>query len=184
MNNVEIHYGSISRRFVAFVIDAALLTIPCALTGHVIPAALIALLYAPVLESSTVKATLGKHWMGIQVTDLSGRRISFGTALTRFLIKLVSAALAFLPYGLALFTQRKQALHDLVPDTIVIYGREESSVWDAWMDNLKALFRTASQKVDQNGRVSDLERLQSLREKGTLTEEEFQKEKEKILGHA
>ena len=47
------------------------------------------ILYFALLESSARKASWGKRRMGLAVTDLQGRRLSFGRALARSLIKFV-----------------------------------------------------------------------------------------------
>jgi uncharacterized RDD family membrane protein YckC len=74
-------------------------------------------LYSAITESSTRQATIGKRAVGIIVSDVNGNRISFGRALMR-------AALQFtmIDYLVALFTSRKQALHDLLAGTQVPIG--------------------------------------------------------------
>ena len=76
--------------------------------------------YFALLESSRPQATLGKLLFGIKVTDLSGRRISFSRATGRFFGKILSGQLLLIGYFLAAFTQRKQALHDLLAGTLVV----------------------------------------------------------------
>jgi uncharacterized RDD family membrane protein YckC len=77
-------------------------------------------LYFTVLESSGRQATLGKMAMGIVVTDMEGRRISFGRANGRFWSKILSGMFFLIGYIIAGFTERKQALHDLIAATLVI----------------------------------------------------------------
>jgi uncharacterized RDD family membrane protein YckC len=77
-------------------------------------------LYWPVLESSGWQATVGKHIMGLQVTDDDGGRLSFVHALMRMLAKFVSALPFALGFLIAAFTARKQALHDLIVRTLVV----------------------------------------------------------------
>lgn len=80
------------------------------------------LAYYTVLESSEAQATLGKRLVGIRVTDLEGRRLSFGRAFGRACARFLS----YLSFGIGLliqpFTERKQALHDLLAGTIVVRG--------------------------------------------------------------
>lgn len=80
-------------------------------------------LYFTLLESSGRQATVGKMALGIVVTDLDGVRITFGRANARFwsqvLLGLIWLALA-IGYIMAGFTQRKQALHDLMAGTLVV----------------------------------------------------------------
>lgn len=106
-------------------------------------------LYFALLESSRWQATLGKRAIGLAVTDLAGRRISFWRATGRHLGKFIAlqflasflllsryastpfhyALIAVLTlFGLVSFvlaglTQRKQALHDMMADCLVIRCR-------------------------------------------------------------
>lgn len=77
-------------------------------------------LYFAIFESSPRQATPGKMMLGIFVTDIYGRRISFLRALGRTLGKVLSKAFCYLGYILALFTDRSQALHDLLANTLVL----------------------------------------------------------------
>ncbi len=178
------NYASFSKRLLAKILDTLLIFIPIAVVGHVLPfvGGFIALfLYYPIFESSVLRGTPGKVWAGIQVVDLQGKRISFQAAIIRHLVSYASAAIACVGYLIALFTERKQTLHDLVSETVVVYGRDEHPFTTAWTDSFKESIGT---KAFQGGEdsVSKLERLQKLKESGTLTEEEFQEEKRKILG--
>ena len=77
-------------------------------------------LYFAIFESSRRQATPGKMMLGIFVTDIYGRRISFLRALGRTLGKVLSKAFCYLGYILALFTDRSQALHDMLANTLVL----------------------------------------------------------------
>lgn len=83
----------------------------------------IGVLYYPLQESAEVQATLGKRAMGIKVTDEHGRRISFMRALARTLAKWISAIILLIGYIMAAFTERKQALHDIIAGTLVVRSR-------------------------------------------------------------
>ena len=61
-----------------------------------------------------MQATLGKLAVGLIVTDLAGEPLTFGQANQRFFGKLVSALTVGVGYFMAAFTDRKQALHDLM----------------------------------------------------------------------
>jgi uncharacterized RDD family membrane protein YckC len=86
------------------------------------PLPLVDWLYFAKLESSARQATIGKRALGIAVTDLAGRRISFGRATGRYFAKFLSsvAAIGFLMAG---FTARKQALHDMIAGCLVVRRR-------------------------------------------------------------
>lgn len=77
-------------------------------------------LYFALMESSELQATVGKLALGLRVTDLSGQRISFGRACGRFFGKIVSDLTLAIGFMMAGWTQRKQALHDMMADTLVI----------------------------------------------------------------
>jgi uncharacterized RDD family membrane protein YckC len=77
-------------------------------------------LYYSLLESSAWQATLGKKALGLEVTDLDGNRISFGRASGRFFAKFISWIILLIGYIMAGFTEKKQALHDILAGTLVI----------------------------------------------------------------
>lgn len=84
---------------------------------------LLAWLYFAVCESSAWQATVGKLAMGIRVTDLAGRRISFPRALGRYAAKIISAMLLLVGFLMVAWTRRKQGLHDMLANTLVLNGR-------------------------------------------------------------
>ena len=77
-------------------------------------------LYYALLESSSWQGTLGKKALGLEVTDLQGRRIGFGRASGRFFAKFISMLILFIGFIMAGFTERKQALHDIIAGCLVI----------------------------------------------------------------
>ncbi len=77
-------------------------------------------LYYALMESSAGQATLGKKALGIVVTDMDGKRISFGRASGRFFGKIISGLTLGLGYIMAGFTEKKQALHDMLAGCLVV----------------------------------------------------------------
>ena len=78
-------------------------------------------LYYALLESSTWQGTVGKKALGLIVTDLDGRRVSFGRATARFFSRLITGLVPlFIGYILAGITAKKQALHDMIAGTLVL----------------------------------------------------------------
>jgi uncharacterized RDD family membrane protein YckC len=77
-------------------------------------------LYYALMESSSKQATLGKLALGIIVTDLNGQRISFGRATGRYFGKIVSGMILSIGYIMAGFTEKKQALHDIMASCLVV----------------------------------------------------------------
>ena len=77
-------------------------------------------LYHALMESSRWQATPGKLALGIRVTDLNGHRISFGRATGRHFGKIVSSIPLLIGWIMAAFTEKKQALHDMMAGCLVI----------------------------------------------------------------
>ena len=78
-------------------------------------------LYYAYLESGEKQATWGKQALSIYVTDLAGNRITFGRASGRFFAKIVSGLIPLgIGYIMAGFTERKQALHDMIASCLVL----------------------------------------------------------------
>ena len=143
-----IGYAGFWRRFLAVLIDSIILTIGGAILGGIVGAIIggalgasgtdlgtiravarvegciigivLNWLYYTLLESSSKQATLGKMVVGIIVTDLNDNRISFGKANGRYWGKIVSAIILLIGFIMAGFTQKKQALHDIMAGTLVV----------------------------------------------------------------
>jgi uncharacterized RDD family membrane protein YckC len=82
---------------------------------------LIQWLYHAYLESGEKQATWGKQALGIYVTDLMGNRVTFGRASGRFFAKIVTGMIPLgIGYIMAGFTERKQALHDMIAGSLVL----------------------------------------------------------------
>lgn len=92
--------------------------------GSIFRFALIALaidwLYYALLESSVWQGTLGKKALGLEVTDLAGNRVSFARATGRFFGRIISGLILCIGFFMAGFTERKQALHDILAGCLVI----------------------------------------------------------------
>jgi len=144
----RVDYAGFWRRFVAFIIDMIAIGIVTSLirwitggsTVHNSPMIMnsfsnfgaqifsfsnfasiaIGWLYYALMESSTRQATLGKMALGLFVTDLNGKRLSFARASGRHFGKIVSAMTLTIGYLMAGFTARKQALHDMIAGCLVL----------------------------------------------------------------
>lgn len=87
----------------------------------VVLSVLVQWLYHAYLESGDNQATWGKQAIGIYVTDLQGNRVSFGRASGRFFGKIVTGMIPLaIGYIMAGFTERKQALHDMIASCLVL----------------------------------------------------------------
>jgi uncharacterized RDD family membrane protein YckC len=147
-------YAGFWRRFVALVIDSLILyivTFPVHLFFHInvmgwmrpddlSPEDMAALfasafrvlcfnaainwLYFALFESSPRQATLGKMALNIRVTTLDGGRISFARATGRYFAKFISSITFLIGFVMAAFTKRRQALHDIIAQTLVLKSGE------------------------------------------------------------
>lgn len=139
---MDFKYAGFWRRFAAVIIDGIILLVffsiinvvlispfsrrisPNAATGAVSLLYFIYLisswLYYTLLESSSKQATVGKMALGIIVTDLYGNRISFGRANGRYWSKILSVLILYIGFIMAGFTEKKQALHDIIASCLVV----------------------------------------------------------------
>jgi uncharacterized RDD family membrane protein YckC len=130
-------YASFGKRFLAALLDGIILSIINILVGFVLGlilgrnganigglvGILIAWLYYALQESSPKQATLGKQALGIVVTDLEGKPIDLVKATIRYFSKYISAIILFIGYIMAAFTEKKQALHDIIAGTLVLNNK-------------------------------------------------------------
>jgi uncharacterized RDD family membrane protein YckC len=75
------------------------------------------------LRGDSSEATFGKIAMGLKVTDVHGGRISFWRAIGRELAKIISSQTFCIGFIIAGFSERKQALHDVIARTLVVSAR-------------------------------------------------------------
>jgi uncharacterized RDD family membrane protein YckC len=122
-------YAGFWRRAAAALVDGLVLAIPMAMIELVLyrsfpQQAICQLLcwwlYRASMESSAWQATVGKRAVAIKVVDLDGERISFARATGRYCSALLSMATWGLGFAMAGGTRRRQALHDLLADTLVV----------------------------------------------------------------
>lgn len=133
-------YAGFWLRVVAWIIDAIIGAVAAAIVSGVLGAMVsvvglgrsdwkllsnlvsiaIGWLYMALMESSEWQASLGKMALGLRVTDLEGRRISFARATGRHFAKFVSALILWIGFIMVAFTQRKQGLHDIMAGTLVV----------------------------------------------------------------
>jgi uncharacterized RDD family membrane protein YckC len=132
---------------------------------------LIGWIYFAKQESSPAQATLGKKLLAIKVTDANGERISFAKASGRFFGRFVSGMIYGIGFLMASWTEQKQALHDKMCDTYVVTSETDTS-----------FFRnTSGPRKSADHISSQLESLEELRQKGILTDKEFEESKRKLL---
>ncbi len=78
-------------------------------------------IYYAWMESSPAQGTLGKMALGLIVTDMQYQPISFARASGRFFGRIITGLIPlFLGYIMAGFTAKKQALHDMIANCLVL----------------------------------------------------------------
>jgi uncharacterized RDD family membrane protein YckC len=77
-------------------------------------------LYFALMESSRYQATLGKMVCNVIVTDMNGQRICFARATGRHFGKILSGMIFMIGFIMAGFTEKKQALHDMLAGCLVV----------------------------------------------------------------
>ncbi len=131
-----VEYAGFWKRALATMIDNIILVVPCMFIGTFLFGAagdtqeavfiyniiniILFWLYSAFMESSARQATIGKSVIGIIVTDTNGQRISFYRATGRHFGKIVSSVTLGAGFIMAGFTKRKQALHDMMFDCLVV----------------------------------------------------------------
>jgi len=141
-------FGGFWERFLAYCIDSIILTLASVVVGFIgaffigfvmalmgieieemedffvvlyyILAFVLSWLYFTIMESSKLQATLGKKICNLVVTDLSGNKITFARANARFWSKFISSIILGIGYIMAAFTEKHQALHDMIAETLVV----------------------------------------------------------------
>jgi uncharacterized RDD family membrane protein YckC len=103
-------------------------------------------LYFALFEGGTMQATPGKLALGLKVVDDDGAPIGFGRASGRFFGKIVSGMVFYVGFLMAGLTERKQALHDMMANTMVVFrevqaGQPMPTVrspmpWYGWLVNV------------------------------------------------
>ncbi len=82
--------------------------------------AMLGWLYFALMESSKFQGTIGKIFLKIRVTDLEGNKIDFIKASIRHFSKFLSGIILGIGFLMVLWTDRKQALHDIIAKTLVV----------------------------------------------------------------
>lgn len=181
------HFAGFWIRFAAVMIDSLIMIVPVAVLNMVLPilgSVLVGVLYKPFFESSALQATPGKALLGLRVTTEEGERISFKQSFIRYLGYIASCAICCIGFLFVVFTGKKQALHDLIAETLVVKQTSPDVKYlDAWVDEVQSVFKTGKTGFDHrtNSVTAQLEELHQLYAKGILTEEEFTRKKEELL---
>jgi uncharacterized RDD family membrane protein YckC len=85
----------------------------------VVTVAIVTWCYFAGMESSPLKATLGKKLLGLEVTDEEGNRVSFLKATGRHFGKILSGVVLYIGYLVMLGNDKKQTWHDSMSACVV-----------------------------------------------------------------
>jgi uncharacterized RDD family membrane protein YckC len=75
--------------------------------------------YAPLFESSNLKATPGKLIFKLKVLSVHGNKLNFTQAFKRNICKILSASILFIGYLSMIFNPKKKTWHDQITNTII-----------------------------------------------------------------
>lgn len=144
----EVVYAGFWKRVAAYMIDYFVLAIPGGIIGAIIGVVLgasmgafgggdtaieivaqlasalinlgIGMAYYTWFHASQGGATLGKMAVGIKVVRSNGERLTKGRAFGRYWAAMLSSVTLGIGFLMAAFTERKQGLHDMICDTLVV----------------------------------------------------------------
>lgn len=200
MFTTTVEYAGFWRRFGALLIDGLIVGVISGLfqllgLESIGLSILLAVLYQPFFESSELQGTPGKALLDMRITDLQGNRITFKKAIIRYFVRILSSLIAGIGFFLMLFTEKKQTMHDLAAETLVIRGDVKNvNYFQAWYHQFLEVLGMMD-KVPKNSQntteantptasqvtPADLAGLYELYQKGILTEAEYNQKREELL---
>jgi uncharacterized RDD family membrane protein YckC len=163
-NETQLVYASLTTRTLAVFLDFLLLTACLLLTlvalGILIivtgsdeilhnaqaatlfywSAASCAAAYFILMETGVNGATLGKRWLNIKVLRTDKSELSAGRASARFFAHFLHILILPVSMPMQIFSKRKQGLHDLLADTVIIRANDNKKI--SVMATLLVLFMT------------------------------------------
>ncbi len=144
------NYAGFWRRAAAQMIDGLILMVPSFVVGFGARGILLApigfgiligFLYKAIFESSALAGTPGKALMGVVVVSENGDRITFKQACIRFFGSYLSILIAYIGYLMQPFTARRQTLHDMLAETVVIRREtpDDLNYFSVWKEQFKTV---------------------------------------------
>jgi len=80
-------------------------------------------IYWILMEASIWQASVGKRMMGLKVVTEAGEKPEIAQCAARNVLKILSAITLFIGFFMAGWTNKKQALHDMIPGMLVIKNK-------------------------------------------------------------
>jgi uncharacterized RDD family membrane protein YckC len=152
------NYAGFWKRFLASFIDGLILLIPSfalrAVTGGSAAGfglgfgisfgsgLIIGFLYRPFFESSAMEATPGKALLNLSVKSESGARLTFKQACIRHFASYLSMLILYVGYLMQPFTARRQTLHDMLAEAVVVQNTEPApdlNYFKVWKEQFQAV---------------------------------------------
>lgn len=195
-------YSGFWRRFVASFLDGLIMLIPAWILGMLLPyvgGIILGLVYKPVFEASALKGTPGKAMMGMVVLSETGERLTLKQAYIRYFCSILSGLVLCIGYLMNLFTAKRQTLHDMIAESVVINQEPpDLNYFQVWKAEMKELFNRLSgdaatvsnaassvsstsisaQSADVSKAIEDLHRLY---QSGALSQAEYDAKKQELL---
>jgi uncharacterized RDD family membrane protein YckC len=85
-------------------------------------------LYYAGFEASSLQATPGKLALGLRVCDEQYQRLTLRLSTIRYASHFLSALLFYFGYLISFFTSKRQTLHDLISDSLVVRWESQPKV--------------------------------------------------------
>jgi uncharacterized RDD family membrane protein YckC len=142
---VAVEYAGFWTRLAAVIVDGLVLLIPSIII-NVLFGKMLGLFMQYVLMwtyaiymLNTKQATFGKMAVGIKVTTVDGGKPTLGKLVFREILgKILNILTLFMGYLVVAFTKKKQGLHDMIANTVVVYDPTRKK--QKWLVILGAIF--------------------------------------------
>lgn len=152
-NDLTFRYAGFWRRAAALIIDLTIMIIPSMIFGMAIPfvgGPILGLLFRPVFDASPIGASPGRALMGIKILSEQGTRLTLKQAYIRYFSFYLTLATLSLGFLMSLFNERRQTLHDMIAQTVVIQAPIPSvNFFALWTEEVSKLFSFISNSQDQ-----------------------------------
>ncbi|WP_081498635.1 RDD family protein [Myroides injenensis] len=122
---ITYRYANFGERFLAFILDFLILLIPSIIFAGIIAN----WLYFALTQSGKKQQSVGQSALSIQLLSIDGDKVTFGQATGRYFARFLSALIFMIGYLMFFFTDRKQCLHDMIANTLVVREISRRSIF-------------------------------------------------------